>query len=760
MIQKTIDLTRDQAAPVTPLPTFGGSNGQETLGVNSRCFTRDGRPVFPIMGEFHFSRYPAAYWEESLQKMRAGGIEIVASYVIWIHHEEEQNVYDWTGSKDLRRFVQLCGRTGLRVWLRIGPWSHAEVRNGGFPDWLAHAGIPLRENNRAYLDHVRRFWSEIVRQVDGLFFKDGGPVVGVQIENEYGHCGGLSGEAGVGHMKTLKRMAVELGFVTPFYTSTGWGNGVVVEDETLPVLGGYAEAPWDQHTRERAAAREYLFDTVRRETDIGADLAGNAMFGSYSYHIEHYPYLTAELGGGLQPTHHRRPIAAADDIGALAHAFLGSGANLLGYYMYHGGTNPNGRFSTLQESRATGSPNDLPELSYDFQAPIGEYGNLRASYGRLKAYHLFLRDFAEEMASSVCRLPPDAVQDAEDTGHLRYSVRYGEKGGFLFLSNYQRRRRLEDHADVNIRIDTEKGRYGFEHLSLPNGKYVFYPFEMDLGGVTLLSATAQPLCKIQNGGHTTFVFFADEDTPAVYRFRAGAVQAPFLASDGDARVLRIASADWRRAFELTGPDGRRFSILTIGRKDACRAWKIRRQGQEHLLLTDAAVRQQGDALLFSGDSADLSFLAYPALRRAASAEEGTGDFTQGALHAAAPARLPSVSVRSSETLPDGSVDYTLDIRRSQGGDVDDDFLHIQFDGDRAELFLDGVPRADWFYLGTGWTVGLKRFGDLDGCTVRLRVYPLHETDAVFLEKRPAFVNGAACALRAIRITPEFVCHME
>ena len=107
-----------------------------TIGVTSRYLTRDGKPWLAVMGEFHFSRYPRAGWEDEILKMKAGGVEVVAAYVIWIHHEEIEGRFDWTGSRDLRAFVELCAKHGMYVYPRIGPWSHAEVRNGGFPDWL------------------------------------------------------------------------------------------------------------------------------------------------------------------------------------------------------------------------------------------------------------------------------------------------------------------------------------------------------------------------------------------------------------------------------------------------------------------------------------------------------------------------------------------------------------------------------------------------------------------------------------------------
>lgn len=99
-------------------------------GYESRCLLRDGRPWFPVMGEMHYSRYREALWEESLRKMKAGGVEIVSAYVIWIHHEEEEGVFDFTGCRNLKGFLEACRKVGILVFLRLGPWVHGEVRNG------------------------------------------------------------------------------------------------------------------------------------------------------------------------------------------------------------------------------------------------------------------------------------------------------------------------------------------------------------------------------------------------------------------------------------------------------------------------------------------------------------------------------------------------------------------------------------------------------------------------------------------------------
>ena len=107
---------------------------------NKLYLMRDGKPWFPVMGEMHYTRYRDDLWEESLRKIKAGGVTIVSTYQIWIHHEEEKGVFDFSGCRNLRKFVEMCGKVGLKVFLRLGPWVHGEVRNGGFPDWVIEMG--------------------------------------------------------------------------------------------------------------------------------------------------------------------------------------------------------------------------------------------------------------------------------------------------------------------------------------------------------------------------------------------------------------------------------------------------------------------------------------------------------------------------------------------------------------------------------------------------------------------------------------------
>lgn len=105
-----------------------------TLEADSYGVLLNGQPMLPVMGEFHYARFPETEWRKELLKMKAGGINIIASYIFWIHHEEIEGKYNWEGRRNLRKFIELCRELDLMFVLRIGPWCHGEARNGGFPE--------------------------------------------------------------------------------------------------------------------------------------------------------------------------------------------------------------------------------------------------------------------------------------------------------------------------------------------------------------------------------------------------------------------------------------------------------------------------------------------------------------------------------------------------------------------------------------------------------------------------------------------------
>ena len=148
----------------------------------------DGKRVCPVMGEIHYSRVPSNEWADEVRKMKQGGVTIIATYVFWNHVEEREGVFDWSGQRNLRRFIEVCKEEGMPVVLRVGPFCHGEARNGGIPDWVFEKGCRTRSEDPVFLSLVERLYRQIFTQMQGLQWKDGGPLMACQFDNEYrGH---------------------------------------------------------------------------------------------------------------------------------------------------------------------------------------------------------------------------------------------------------------------------------------------------------------------------------------------------------------------------------------------------------------------------------------------------------------------------------------------------------------------------------------------------------------------------------------------
>lgn len=532
--------------PHSPTPILSGHMRMgcadpdgESIEINSRYITRGGRPVIPVMGEYHFSRDSRENWPRELAKMKAGGVGIVATYVLWIYHEETEGEFDFSGDLDIRAFVLACAAQGLEVMLRIGPWAHGECRNGGFPDWLQHSGIPLRCNDPRYMKKARIWYARVYEEVKGLFCRDGGPIVGVQFENEL--------VDNSEHLLALKQLALEIGYDAPLYTATGWNSkygAKIPVDEMLPVFAGYVDAPWDASLNRLPPSHHFSFDPTRNDAAVGMDLMRDRDESGWRLPYERYPFATCELGSGLQVTHHRRPLVSAMDAYVLSLVKLGCGNNLIGYYMYHGGTNKIGKHSTFQESTDTGYPNDVPILNYDFQTCLSQYGEARGQYGLLNMLHLFAQDFGGLLAPME-HVSAEQFIPSTDLTHLRACLRTDGTRGFVFVNHYQRLSKLEDVHGAAI----EALGIAFPPMDICGDVSFFLPVHMPLEGAELAYATAQPLCR---AGHTFFFAAVDGIAPQYcIRLADGsektlAVQ-PGLDSIFDAGDSKIITLTWDQA---------------------------------------------------------------------------------------------------------------------------------------------------------------------------------------------------------------------
>ncbi len=564
-----------------------------TFSVNSQHLELDGRPWLPIMGEFHYSRVPCSEWALELAKLRAGGVQVVASYVIWNHHEAHEHDLRWDGQRDLARFVEQAARAGLLVYLRPGPWVHAEVRLGGFPNWLTG---PVRCNDPAYLERVSRWYRQVALQVRGQLWQDGGPVIGIQLENEYGATGP---GCGAEHIAELKRLAIAAGLRVPLYTVTGWPTLDIPPREVLPVSGAYADGFWQGARGPLPPSGVFLFNTQRVIGEMG-NVDGTPATDTID--PARYPFCLAEAGGGMHQSYHRRPVVTADDVYATALVQIGSGANLYGHYMYHGGTNPACDTGPLNESQATGYPNDVPEWGYDFHAPLGQYGQVRASWGRLRLLHQFCAAFGEELAVLDAQLPDAGPFDPADLRQARVAVRAAGASaatlsGFVFVNHHVRHHPLPDMPGQRIALALQSG----EAVALPTrgtfdlhpGMAFIWPLGQRLGAARMAHATVQPLAKWTGPQGVTWVGMAIPGLAVELVFdRAGVreVSAPGadVAETGVQWIVRLEVAHTAVALSLVDTEGACHVVLLLPQAWAERCVQVRLGGQDRLLFASHA----------------------------------------------------------------------------------------------------------------------------------------------------------------------------
>ena len=737
-----IQLPTSRPPSITGHLGLGETNAPDgrTLWADNRSLYRNGKQWMPVMGEFHFSRCPSNEWRDALLKMKAGGIDIVATYVFWIHHEEVRGQYDWSGQRSLREFLKLCQELGLYAFVRMGPWSHGEVRNGGFPDWLqkpdkqavqdsavaaSGAGtmgalqlvLPnkLRTADPDFLKLAASNYREIAAQMKGLLWKDGGAVVAVQFDNESND---------LPYLFALKKVARELGIDVPFYCMTGWGRSLPTE-ELIPLYGGYADGFWTDNPRDFLDA--FDFTPVRSHVDKENRI------------LHRFPYACCEIGGGMASSYANRIHTTERDTEALALVKLGSGNNVPGYYMYQGGQNPEGRLTTMNESKASGYPNDLPVKDYDFTAPLGAFGQVRERYHRLRLQHLFLHDFGDQFARMPAYFPEQKPPSPDDVTTLRWSVRSDGKSGFLFFNNHHRTAPWPARKGVQFALQFDSGTQLVprEPLDIPAGTYGFWPVNCDYAGVGLDYATAQLIARLEADGQHWFFFTANEGIKPEFAF---AGEKPRRCELG----LGIA-------FTRKNRDGAKVNFVVLSAEQGRQFWKLPLAGRERVVLSqDALLPDAGDRLRIEtlGD-AQPQFAVFPPLPGVRLDERDTRAKKRGVFAEYSPPKPASPKARIETQLikaaTPGGTEAPNAMLESPWTNAAvwrvsvpavwqqrDTLLRIHFVGDVARLYAGDKLVADKFYNGQPFDFALWRIPPSQLERLELRVMPLYPQSAARL----------------------------
>lgn len=715
----------------------GSSCHGDTLSFNNYYMEKNGAPFFAVSGEFHYSRMDDGRWEDEIIKMRMGGLNIIATYLFWNHIEEDEGVFDFSGCRNLRKFVELCGKHGMYVILRVGPFDHGEARNGGLPDWLYGKPFEVRHTNEGFMRYVRRLYGKIGEQVRGLFFKDGGPVIAVQLDNEYMHSSAawemttgisnewiFSGDEGEKYLMALRQAALDARLIPAFFTGTAWG-GAAYSPRIIPLWGGYAYWPWIfySHTGEHPATPGYVYEDYHHDGRQYADDFAPA------YAPSERPYACCEMGGGMMCCYYYRFQLDYKSVDAMANVKLGSGCNFIGYYMFQGGTNPLGKHGAyLNESQ-------VPKRSYDYQAALGEFGQIRESYSRLKAIHYFTQSFGARLAPMETILPEGASKiDPTDLETLRFAVRTDGKSGFLFLNNFQDHRIMSAKERKEINIETDDVKIQFL-VDLASSENAILPFNFDMDGILLQQANAQPVARTTVKGRTTYVFMIPDGIQPSFRF------------EDTARVTGDIP------FFTVRKDGDELDVMALTRAEANRLFLLH---DGSLLLSEAAVLEdEQETLRLETTEAKNMLRCYPAdrLDKTTAVFEKT-DGVWGVYHAAAEEKEISMQVenvaphRWTISLPANVLDGLKDAR-----------LQIHYQGDIGTLWLNDEMISDNFCNGDVWEVGLMEQKARLSSPMVLNIAPLREGARVNVESAMAArneeVRQIVAQLKDVKVQPVY-----
>lgn len=341
---------------LTLLPLGTSAQKKFSFEIKDGNFYLNGKVTRVLSGEMHYSRIPHEYWRHRLQMMKGMGLNTVATYVFWNWHETEPGKWDFEGDKNLAEYIRIAGEEGMMVILRPGPYVCAEWEFGGYPWWLQNIeGMEIRRDNEPFLQCTQRYIERLYQEVGHLQCTNGGPIIMVQCENEFGSYVSqrqdIPLEEHRAYNAKIKKQLSDAGFNVPLFTSDGsWLFEGGSTPGALPTANGESNIKNLKHVVDK-------------------------------YHGGQGPYMVAEFyPGWLSHWAEPFPQVSASDIARQTDAYLKNDVSI-NYYMVHGGTN----FAFTAGANYDKKRDIQPDLtSYDYDAPISEAGWVTPKYDSIR----------------------------------------------------------------------------------------------------------------------------------------------------------------------------------------------------------------------------------------------------------------------------------------------------------------------------------------------------------------------------------------
>ena len=432
------------------------NGNHHTFKIEGSQFLMDGQPYQIIAGSMHYPRIPRAAWRERFRLAKAMGLNTITTYVFWNVNEPRPGVYDFSGQNDVAEYIREAQQEGLNVILRPGPYVCAEWELGGYPSWLLKdRSLTLRSEDLKYMTAVRDWFKRLGQEIQPLLLKNGGPIIAVQVENEYGSFGDDHA-----YLESVKQALIANGMGdTLLYTSnppTFLANGSLPELLSVINFGtGSAEKGFK------------MLDYFRPE---GPRMGGEYWAGWFDH-----------WGGKHHVTDDKKEAAEL--------TWMLSKGYSVNLYMFDGGTN----FGWMNGAHMQADTYEPDTTSYDYDAPVNEAGEPREKYFLFRkaiqqfsakplpdvppvepraAYEISAQQETASLWKSlpepvpVSQLPLPTMEDLNQSyGYILYRTRLRkDDGGELTISG------LHDYAQIYINqtlIGTLDRRLHQDHLILP-----------------------------------------------------------------------------------------------------------------------------------------------------------------------------------------------------------------------------------------------------------------------------------------------------
>lgn len=345
-----------------------GQKQPETFEVGKGTFLLNGKPFVVKAAEIHYPRIPQAYWEHRIKMCKALGMNTICLYVFWNIHEQQEGKFDFTGNNDIAAFCRLAQKHGMYIIVRPGPYVCAEWEMGGLPWWLLKKkDIRLRENDPYFLERVEIFEREVGKQLADLQLSRGGNIIMVQVENEYGSYG--TDKPYVSNIRDIMRRA---GFTDVTLFQCDWASNFT--------KNGLDDLVWTMNfgTGSNIDNQFKKLKELRPDSPLMCSEFWSGWFDKW---------------GGRHETRDSKDMVAG------LREMLEKGISF-SLYMTHGGT-------SFGHWAGANSPGFAPDVtSYDYDAPINEYGHATPKYYELRE---MMAEFSDKKLPSVPKAPMPLV---------------------------------------------------------------------------------------------------------------------------------------------------------------------------------------------------------------------------------------------------------------------------------------------------------------------------------------------------------------